>query len=67
MNQNYHEIYDIVVRKRNGLDCTETESAEVMQWMKENWATLPEGMKELFPLEYGDVCEQENEQRAEEC
>ena len=51
-------IRQIVNRKMLGNDCTEAESAEIKQYLRE--LKLPEEQKivaiiqELFPIEYGE-------------
>lgn len=55
------KIKDIIDRKKNGIDCTEEESAELKGFIKE-FIPLPqsgdvqliEEIQELFPLEYGE-------------
>jgi len=55
------KIKDIIDRKKNGIDCTEEESAELKGFLKE-FIPLPqsgdvqliEEVQELFPIEYGE-------------
>ncbi len=55
------KIKEIIERKKNGVDCTEDESAELKGFLKE-FILLPqsgdvqliEEVQELFPLEYGE-------------
>ena len=62
-----NNIQKILEKKRNGIDCTEQESAEIKGWLTEtviflqsdDIPTLNE-IQELFPLEYGE-CEEEDE------
>ena len=52
-------ILEIIERKRQGIDCTEEESAEIKAYLRE--LKLPEEqpvvaeIQELFPLEYGEA------------
>jgi hypothetical protein len=55
------KIKEIIERKKNGVDCTEEESAELKGFLKE-FIPLPESgdiqiieeIQELFPIEYGE-------------
>lgn len=48
-------IEKILNRKRNGIDCTETESAEIKGYLKSTpESEMVEQIKLLFPLEYGE-------------
>jgi len=55
------KIKDIIDRKKNGIDCSEDESAELKGFLKE-FIILPqsgdvqliEEIQELFPIEYGE-------------
>jgi hypothetical protein len=57
-------IKAILERKRNGVDCTEAESAEIKGYLREY--KLPEEqsivaeIQELFPQEYGEYLDEEN-------
>ena len=57
-------IKAILERKRNGVDCTEAESAEIKGYLREY--KLPEeqpivaDIQELFPQEYGEYLDEEN-------
>jgi transcriptional antiterminator len=44
----------IIERKKNGIDCTESESAEIKQYIKNN-AEYPPEIPALFPLEYSEA------------
>jgi len=51
-------IYGIIERKKNGIDCTEKESAEIKGWLRElklpfEQPTISE-VQSLFPQEYGE-------------
>lgn len=56
------KIKQIIERKKNGVDCTEEESAELKGFLKE-FIPLPssgdiqmiEDIQLLFPMEYGEV------------
>lgn len=58
-------IYGILERKKQGADCTESESAEIKGWLRET-IILPESgdvqiledIQELFPLEYGEYLDE---------
>jgi hypothetical protein len=57
-----NNIYDIIERKKQGIDCTEDESAEIKGWLRE--LKLPfeqpivSEIQELFPLEYGEFLDE---------
>jgi len=59
------KIKEIIERKKNGVDCTEEESAELKGFLKE-FIPLPqsgdvqliEEVQELFPLEYGEALDE---------
>jgi hypothetical protein len=59
------KIKEIIERKKNGVDCTEEESAELKGFLKE-FIPLPnsgdiqmiEDIQLLFPLEYGEVLDE---------
>ena len=63
-------VYDIIARKQNGIDCTETESSEIKGFLRE--AKLPfeqvvHDIIKLFPLEYSEFCQEiENAAKAEQ-
>lgn len=51
----------IIERKKNGIDCTEEESAEIKYWLKETLLSMHDGSVEVerdlqvyFPLEYAE-------------
>jgi hypothetical protein len=55
-------IYGIIERKKQGIDCTEDESAEIKGWLRElklpfEQPTLSE-IQELFPLEYSEFLDE---------
>ena len=60
-------IYKIIERKKNGIDCTESESAEIKGWLRYNERLSSELSNrrndtlyfiiDLFPLEYGEYAE----------
>ena len=66
-------IYEIIRRKKQGIDCTESESAEIKGWLREmkipyEQPTLPD-IQFYFPQEYSeflDEIEQENPEYLEE-
>ncbi len=47
-------IDEIIEAKKQGIDCTEEESAEIKMFIKQN-ANYPQEIKNLFPLEYGEA------------
>jgi len=59
------KIKEIIERKKNGVDCTEEESAELKGFLKE-FIPLPESgdiqiieeIQELFPIEYGEALDE---------
>ena len=58
-------IIPILQRKKEGIDCTEEESAELKGFIKEqiiqigtNDIQLIEEIQELFPLEYGEAIDE---------
>ena len=65
------KIKDIIDRKKNGIDCTEEESAELKGFLKE-FIPLPqsgdvkliEEIQELFPLEYGESLDELEEKKS---
>lgn len=50
----YNLINPIIERKKKGIDCTESESAEIKQFIK-NDANYPDEIKDLFPIEYSEA------------
>jgi len=58
-------VIGIIERKKQGIDCTEAESAEIKGWLKET-IILPESgdiqiqedIQELFPQEYGEYLDE---------
>lgn len=61
-------IEEILNRKRQGIDCTEAESAEIKGFVKEHTVQIGNGdvqlieeIQDLFPQEYGEaITEMEN-------
>lgn len=59
------KIKEILERKKNGVDCTEEESANLKGFLRE-FIPLPESgdiqiieeIQELFPLEYGEALDE---------
>jgi hypothetical protein len=59
------KIKEIIERKKNGVDCTEEESAELKGFLKE-FIPLPssgdiqiiEDIQLLFPMEYGEALDE---------
>jgi hypothetical protein len=59
------KIKEIIERKKNGVDCTEEESAELKGFLKE-FIPLPESsdiqmiedIQLLFPMEYGEALDE---------
>lgn len=62
------KIKKIISRKKSGLDCTESESAEIKGFLKELFTSARKGrlyyfanvavitdIEKFLPLEYGDV------------
>jgi hypothetical protein len=55
-------VYDIIERKKQGIDCTEAESAEIKGYLRE--LKLPEEqqivsvIQLLFPIEYGEFLDE---------
>ena len=55
-------IYKIIENKKQGIDCTEAESAEIKGWLRE--LKLPfeqptvSDIQELFPQEYGEFLDE---------
>jgi hypothetical protein len=55
------DIREIITRKKEGIDCTENESAEIKGWLRE-CGKMMEEIKNLFPLEFSEFIENmENE------
>jgi hypothetical protein len=61
------KIKEILNRKRQGVDCTEQESAEIKMFLKEHLiqvgtgdVQLVEQIQTLFPLEYGESTDELN-------
>ena len=59
-------IKAIIQRKKEGTDCTETESAEIKGWLRETTIFLQsddiemlEEIQLLFPIEYGEWTEED--------
>jgi hypothetical protein len=58
-------VLDIIVRKQQGIDCTEEESAEIKGYLRE--LKLPEEqplvaeIQLLFPQEYGEFLDENNQ------
>lgn len=55
-------IYGIIERKKQGIDCTEAESAEIKGWLRElklpfEQPTVAE-IQEQFPQEYGEFLDE---------
>jgi hypothetical protein len=55
-------IYGIIERKKQGIDCTEAESAEIKGWLRElklpfEQPTIAE-VQLLFPQEYGEFLDE---------
>jgi hypothetical protein len=55
-------IYGIIKRKKEGIDCTEEESAEIKGWLRElklpfEQPTISE-IQLLFPQEYGEFLDE---------
>ena len=54
-------IYDIIVRKQNNIDCTESESAQIKEWIRSMSSivltdkNLFSVIQDLFPLECSEV------------
>jgi len=55
----------ILLRKKQGTDCTEEESAEIKMWVKEHLINtedeplkISKDIQELFPLEYGEAIDE---------
>ena len=56
------KIYEIIERKRKGIDCTEAESAELKGWLRElklpSDSDIVSAIQELFPQEYGEFLDE---------
>lgn len=61
-------IKDIIKRKQKGVDCTESESAELKGFIRENLMAgngniesmdILDSISILFPLEYSEACEEQ--------
>ena len=52
----------IISRKRQGIDCTEQESAEIKGWLRElrmvGDQDVESEIQELFPIEYGEYLDE---------
>lgn len=59
---NREPIYVILERKKQGIDCTEAESAEVKGWLRDIPIPFPQPafneVKEHFPIEYNEFLEE---------
>jgi len=62
------KIKEILERKRNGIDCSESESAEIKGFVKEQVIQVGTGevqligeIQSLFPLEYGEALDEVGE------
>jgi hypothetical protein len=57
-----NEIKIIIERKRQGIDCTEQESAEIKGYLRElkmvGEQSIVAEIQELFPLEYGEFLDE---------
>jgi hypothetical protein len=55
-------IYGIIERKKQGIDCTESESADIKNWLRELKLPFEQpAMSEiqgLFPIEYGEFLDE---------
>lgn len=55
-------IKEIIKRKKQGLDCTEAESAEIKGYLRElklvGEQSIVAEIQELFPIEYGEFLEE---------
>lgn len=58
-------IYEIIARKKQGIDCTEEESAEIKGWLKETLIQIgtrdiqaQEDIQMYFPIEYGEYLDE---------
>lgn len=61
-------IFEILERKKQGIDCTEEESAEIKMHIKETLLMAEDGsvdlneeLQEHFPLEYGEAIDEMEE------
>lgn len=52
-------IREIIIKKENGIDCTEEESAEIKGYIKEyklvEESAIVSTIQNLFPQEYGEA------------
>jgi len=62
-------VIEIIERKKNGIDCTEQESAEIKGFIKETLIMFGDGtveiiedIQELFPIEYGEAIDETENQ-----
>lgn len=55
-------IYEIIERKKNGIDCSENESVEIKNWLLELKFPFEQPMVSdiqlLFPIEYGEFLDE---------
>lgn len=63
----YLEILLIIERKKNGIDCTESESATIKTYLNENIdkaeaMTVCANIQEFFPIEYSEVIDEYDNQ-----
>ena len=58
-------ISEIIERKKQGIDCSEEESAEIKGYLKEfklpHEQPVVADIQELFPQEFGEVLDEEKE------
>jgi hypothetical protein len=61
-------VFEIIARKKQGVDCTEQESAEIKGWLKEillmpenGSIVLVEDIQRYFPMEYGEYLDETNQ------
>jgi len=63
-------VFDLLADKQmHNKDCDETGSAEIKAYLREVWNDVPAhrvtvGLREYFPCEYSEVCEELNVDRA---
>lgn len=55
-------IREIIIRKENGVDCTEAESAEIKGYLREyklvEESAIVSTIQNLFPQEYGEALDE---------
>lgn len=74
MIHRYGTITSIIEKKRDGVDCTETESAEIKGWLKDTLLSVTDGtvliereIQNLFPQEYGEYLDEVEENNNSNC